>query len=142
MEDVLDLYKQPYDPLHPVVCYDEWRRALISETRPGLPLQPGQVRRVDYEYERHGVAYLQMMFEPLAGKRRICITPQHTMHEFAQGMHWLVDDLYPRAELIGVTPVIWLLISPLPCTKSFPPLKPGAFSRNWSFTARPNMAVG
>src|SRR4030042_1561933 len=42
MEDVLDLYEQPFDPQRPLVCYDEWRRDLIGETRPRFPDQPGR----------------------------------------------------------------------------------------------------
>lgn len=102
MEDVLDVYELPYDPLRPQVCYDEWRRALISETRVSLPAQPGRRKRVDYEYRRHGVAYVHMIFEPLQAKRHIRVTQQHTMHDFAHCMKWLVDDLYPRAEVIRV----------------------------------------
>jgi transposase len=102
MEDVLDVYELPYDPLQPVICYDEWRRALISETRTSLPAKPGRRKRVDYEYQRHGVAYLHMIFEPLQAKRHARVTQQHTMHDFAHCMRWLVDDLYPRAEIIRV----------------------------------------
>ena len=42
MEDVLDLYHEPYDPLRPVVCFDEGTKQLISETRTPLPMKPGQ----------------------------------------------------------------------------------------------------
>lgn len=102
MEDVLEVYELPYDPLCPQVCYDEWRRALIGETRNSLPAQPGRRKRVDYEYQRHGVAYLHMVFEPLVGKRHVRVTQQHTMHDFAHCMRWLVDDLYPWAKVIRV----------------------------------------
>jgi transposase len=102
MEDVLDVYELPYDPLRPQVCYDEWRRALIGETRNSLPAQPGRRKRVDYEYWRNGVAYLHMIFEPLRAKRHIRITQQHTMQDFAHCMKWLVDDLYPWVEVIRV----------------------------------------
>ena len=102
MEDVLDVYELPYDPLCPQVCYDEWRRALIGETRNSLPAQPGRRKRVDYEYQRHGVAYLHMIFEPLVGKRHVRVTQQHTMHDFAHCMKWLVDELHPEAEVIRV----------------------------------------
>lgn len=102
MEDVLDVYELPYDPLRPVICYDEWRRALISETHTSLPAEPGKRKRVDYEYQRHGVAYLHMVFEPLQAKRHARVTQQHTMHDFAHCMRWLVDDLYPWAEIIRV----------------------------------------
>jgi len=102
MEDVLDLYEQPYDPLRPQVCYDEWRKALISETRNGIPVQPGRRKRVDYEYKRNGVAYLHMFFEPLQGKRYIRVDSQHTMQDFAYCMKQLVDEFYPHAETIRV----------------------------------------
>ena len=39
-----------FDPQRPLVCYDEWRRALIGETRTSLPAQPGRRKRIDYEY--------------------------------------------------------------------------------------------
>jgi len=103
LEEVLDLYEQPYDPRYPLICYDEWRRALIGETRTSLPIRPGGRRRVDYEYRRNGAAYLPLLFEPLVGQRHVRITPQHTMHEFAAVMGWLVDELYPQAERIRVT---------------------------------------
>lgn len=102
MEDVLELYEQPYHPQKPQVCYDEWRRALIGETRIRLPMKPGKRERYDYEYRRHGVAYLYMLFEPLAGKRHIRVTEQHTMQDFAECMKWLVDEVYPNAEIIRV----------------------------------------
>jgi hypothetical protein len=102
MEDVLDLYEQSYDPLWPLVCYDEWRRALIGETRTSLPAEPGRRMRVDYEYRRNGVAYLNMLFEPLACKRYAEVTSQHTMKDFARCMKWLVDDIYPQAMIIRI----------------------------------------
>jgi hypothetical protein len=36
MEEVLDVYQRPYDPKRPVVCLDEARRQLVSETRTGF----------------------------------------------------------------------------------------------------------
>ena len=56
MEDVLDLYAEPYDPQRPVVCFDETSTQLLAETRPALPAQPGLPRRQDYEYRREGTA--------------------------------------------------------------------------------------
>ena len=40
MEDVLDLYAEPYDPQRPVVCFDETSTQLLAETRPSLPPRP------------------------------------------------------------------------------------------------------
>jgi len=40
MEDVLDLYAEPYDPARPLVCFDETSKQLIGETRRPLPARP------------------------------------------------------------------------------------------------------
>ena len=45
MEDVLDLYGEPYDPNRPVVCFDETSTQLLAETRAPLPAGPGRPRR-------------------------------------------------------------------------------------------------
>jgi hypothetical protein len=102
MEDVLDLYEQPYDPKRPLVCYDEGLKQLIEETRIGLPAKLGQIERYDYEYKRNGVRNLNMFFEPLVAQRHVRLTERHTMQDFAQHMKWLVDECHPEAELIRV----------------------------------------
>ena len=53
MEDILDVYQRPYDPLQPLVCMDEMSKPLIDETRVPLPIMPGQPEKYDYEYERN-----------------------------------------------------------------------------------------
>lgn len=37
MEDVLDLYEEPYDPNKPVVCFDELPYQMVAEKRTPLP---------------------------------------------------------------------------------------------------------
>ena len=69
MEDVLDLYAQPYDPQRPVVCFDETSTQLLADTRPPLPAQPGRPARQDYEYRREGTRNLFLACEPMAGWR-------------------------------------------------------------------------
>ena len=69
MEDVLDLYAEPYDPQRPVVCFDETSTQLLAETRPPLPPEPGRPLRQDYEYRREGTRNLFLACEPLAGWR-------------------------------------------------------------------------
>jgi len=100
MEDVLDQYEQLYDPKRPLVCFDEGLKQLIGETRMRQNAKPGQLERYDYEYKRHGVRNLNLFFEPLAGRRMIKITERHTMQDFAHCMKWLVDELYPQADVI------------------------------------------
>ena len=55
MEDVLDVYMRPYDPLRPQVCLDETSIQLVREKRIPLPMAPGRPARFDNEYERNGV---------------------------------------------------------------------------------------
>ena len=69
MEDVLDLYAEPYDPQRPVVCFDETSTQLLADVRPPIPAAPGQPRREDYEYRRPGTCNLFLAGEPLAGGR-------------------------------------------------------------------------
>ena len=45
MEQVLEVYQQPYDPKHPVVCMDEQPKQLIDEVNPPVPARPGQVAK-------------------------------------------------------------------------------------------------
>lgn len=102
MEDVLDLYAEPYDPSTPTVCFDETSKQLIRETRPALSATPGQVTRYDYEYERKGTRNLFMFFEPHAGYRHVKVTERRTKQDFAHCMKWLVDEAYPDAQFIRV----------------------------------------
>jgi hypothetical protein len=102
MEDVLDLYAEPYDPLRPVVGFDEASKQLIIETRASLPAKPGQVERYDYAYKRNGTRNLFMFLEPLAGQRQVDVTDQRTKQDFAHCMQWLVAEAYPEAECIRV----------------------------------------
>ena len=102
MEDVLDLYAEPYDPQRPKVNFDETSKQLIKETRHPLEARPGQPARFDYEYERNGTRNLFLFTEPQAGFRHINVTEQRTMKDFAHQMKWLVDECYPQAEVVRV----------------------------------------
>ena len=102
MEDVLEVYAEPYDPKRPKVCFDETPKQLIAETRVPLPAQPGQVERYDYEYRRNGTCNLFMFFEPDRGWRHVAVTERRTLLDFAQQMKWLVDEAYPEAEVVRV----------------------------------------
>jgi transposase len=102
MEDVLDLYAEPYDPIRPTVTFDETSKQLIGETRLPLPACPGHVARYDYEYKRNGTRNIFLVCEPQAGWRHVEVTAQRTMQDFARQMKWLVDERYPEAEVIRV----------------------------------------
>ena len=83
MEDVLEVYKRPYDARRPVVCLDEASKQLIADVTPPLPMSPGQKEKIDYEYERCGTANIFMQVEPLAGKRFVDVTDQRRAVDFA-----------------------------------------------------------
>jgi len=100
MEEVLDVYKRPYDPNRPMVCFDERPKQLIGEIRKPIPAAPGKQACYDYEYKRNGVANLFMMFEPLVGKRHVKVTNRRTKKDWAECVRQLVDEIYPQADSI------------------------------------------
>lgn len=100
MEDVLEVYRRPYDPRFPVVCLDEQSKQLVKQTREPVEAKPGQNRREDYEYERNGTANLFMLFEPLACWRYVKVTKRRTKIDFANVIRELVDELDPDAAKI------------------------------------------
>lgn len=102
MEDVLDLYEEPYDPRYPTVCFDEKPVVLHADVQPSLPVAPGRAQRIDYEYERQGTANLFFLVEPLAGKRWVVPTARRTKQDYAEQMRWLVDEGYPDAEYVRI----------------------------------------
>jgi hypothetical protein len=102
MEDLLDLYAEDFEPLRPVVCFDELPYQLVAETCLPLPLRPGRPIRYDYEYRRNGTCNLFMFFQPLAGWRHVEVTEQRTKRDFAYRMKDLVDVHFPDAEVIRV----------------------------------------
>ena len=102
MEEMLDLYAEPYDPKRPVVCFDETSTQLLADTRPPLPAQPGRPARQDYEYRREGTRNLFLTCEPLAGWRQVAVTERRTRQDFAQQMRWLVDEAYPEIAVVRV----------------------------------------
>ena len=73
MEDVLDLYAEPYDPERPVVCFDETSTQLLADVREPLPAKPGRPGREDYECLRAGTRNLSLTCEPRAGWRHVAI---------------------------------------------------------------------
>jgi hypothetical protein len=102
MEDVLELYAEPYDPKWPKINFDESTKQLIQEKREPRPPAPGQAERYDYEYQRNGTCNLFLFCEPQAGWRHVAVTAQRTQLDFAHQMQWLVDERYPEAEGIRI----------------------------------------
>jgi hypothetical protein len=92
MEQVLEVYKRPYDPKRPVVCMDEQPQQLISEVNPALPAAPGQAAKIDYEYVREGVCTVWMFVEPLGGWRDVRVTDTKKAVDWAHQVKQLVED--------------------------------------------------
>ena len=97
MEAVLDAYAAPFDPLRPVVCFDETPVQLIGEVRVPIPAKPGQTARIDYEYKRNGTANLFVFMDVNRPWRHVKVTERRTKSDFAYCMRDLVDKTLPRS---------------------------------------------
>jgi transposase len=102
MEDVLDLYAETPDPNRPVVCFDESPTQLIGEVRQPIAAEPGQVKRYDYEYRRHGTMNLFVLLDAHRPWRKVTVSERRTAVDFAACMRDLVDVDFPQAERIRV----------------------------------------
>lgn len=100
MENVLDVYKRPFDQNNPVVCMDESPKQLIGETRVPIKMREGTEKRMDYEYKRNGVCNIFIANEPLAGKRYVKITKRKTKKDWAVFIGEIADKEYPHANKI------------------------------------------
>ena len=97
MEQVLEVYKRPHDPLRPVVCMDETTKQCVKETRPPQPVAPNRPARYDAEYERNGVAHLLLYYAPLENWRRVDVKTDHVATTWAEGVRRLVEEDFPAA---------------------------------------------
>jgi DDE superfamily endonuclease len=101
MEQILEVYRKPYDPRRPVICMDEQPFQLILESRKSIPMGKGQPQRIDHEYVREGTCTVWMFVEPLACWRDVQVTERRTMVDWAQQVRRIVDHpRYAQAELI------------------------------------------
>ena len=102
MEEVLDVYHQPYAPEAPLVCIDESSKQQVMETRLPIAGQPEQPERYDYEYERNGVSNLFMLFAPFEGWRHVKVTDRRTKVDFAHCIKELLTIHYPDAVKVTI----------------------------------------
>jgi hypothetical protein len=101
MERILALYALPYDPLYPVLCFDERPCFLIGDLVEPLALQSGQPRKEHYAYEKNGSCALLAAIQPLTGQRLARVYPQRTKKEFFLFCQALAA-MYPEAVKIGL----------------------------------------
>jgi hypothetical protein len=100
MEDILEIYSKPYNPLIPVICMDEKPIQLLNETRESIPATKNHPERVDYEYERAGTASIFMFTEPLAGKREVSVRDRRTKIDWAIEMEQLLRTQYANIDKV------------------------------------------
>ena len=102
MEQILDVYAEPYDPERPGRGCDEMPYQRLAEVRAPLRAAPGQARREDYEYERKGTCNVLLAFEPLTGRRQGKVTETRKNPDFAQAMQEVAATHYPNAKELRV----------------------------------------
>jgi hypothetical protein len=133
MEDVLDLYHEPYDENRPVICFDESSKALRSHERGPLPAKPGAVERVDHWYERNGEQWIHLATEPLTGWVTVEITDRRRTTEWIDRVVELADDHYPDAECIRVAVDHLNTHNPAGFYQFFPPDEAHAYLDRFEF---------
>jgi len=95
MEDILDLYQQPFDESYPVICMDEKPYQLLGEIRNPIPIAPGKPERRDGEYVRNGTCSIFIFTEPLAGWRHVAVCERRTRIDWANQIRELLEIYYP-----------------------------------------------
>jgi len=110
MEDVLGIYQRPYNPHIPVICMDEKPIQLLDEIIERVNAKPlktdpdtgivrhGELEKIDYQYERCGVASIFVFTEPLAGWRYMEALPRRTKSDFAFMVKKINDRFYPDVD--------------------------------------------
>jgi hypothetical protein len=102
MYDILDLYKEPYDPKRPIIGVDEKPKQLLEDSRKPIPMKPGSPEKYDYEYMRKGKANIFLSVEPKAGRRVTKVTERRTKKDFANFIRDLIDLEYCDAEILRI----------------------------------------
>lgn len=100
MEDVLDVYRRPYDKNFPVVCMDEKPLQLLADARRKIKLKPGKPERFDNEYVRKGTCSIFLFTEPLIGWRYTDAYEHRTKIDWAHHIKWLLTEQYPDAKKV------------------------------------------
>lgn len=100
MEDVLDQYALPYDPLRPQICFDERPCFLIGDVGAILPMSPGKAKRHHYEYAKNGSCCVLLAFEPHTGFRYVEVRQRRTAADYAEFMQNLIRKHYHHVEYI------------------------------------------
>ena len=137
MEDLLDLYHEPYDHTHPVICFDETSKELHDHKRDPLPVRPGAVARVDTHYKRNGTRMVHLATEPLTGWVTTSVTERRRTTEWIDQMVGLADEHYPDADCIRVVLDNLSTHNPAAFYRFFPPDRAHAYLDRFEFHYTP-----
>lgn len=121
MEDILDIYEMPYNPVIPVVCMDEKPYQILGEVRDSWAMRPRDDKKVDSEYTRNGTCSIFAFIEPLGGMHHVSVRERRTAKDWAQEMKYLSDVMYPDAEKIILVMDNLNIHNPASLYKAFPP---------------------
>jgi len=137
MEDVLDLYHEPYDETHPVICFDETSKELHDHVRDPLPGGSGAGVRIDTHYERNDTQMVHLATEPLTGWVATAVTDRRRTTEWIDRMVELADEHYPDAERIRVVLDNLSTHNPAAFYRFFPPDEAHAYLDRFEFHFTP-----
>lgn len=142
MENVLETYEKPYNPLQPVICMDEQPVQLIKETRQPVPATKDHPERVDYEYERNGTASILCSANPLAvGDRQRHANTARNMTGLRKSLHFWTDDT-PNVNESRLSATISTRIRLVPSTKRLNQSEHALTFSELTFASHPNTAAG
>jgi len=99
MENILDVYRRPFDRDHRLVCFDEKPFQLIGHVHGPITRKDGSILE-DYEYVRNGTAQIVMCFEPLSGKRYVKVRDTNNRFDWVDNISGLLDNEYRDVPLI------------------------------------------
>ena len=146
MENVLEIYALPPDPVRPLVNLDEFSKQLVSEVAPPQTAQPakgekpGTPRRHDAEYVREGSASAFMIAAPHLGIRKTFVGAdgRRTALDYAAAIESICDDMFPDAEKIILVQDNLNTHCPASLYKAFPPEKARRLASKieWHYTPK------
>ncbi len=100
MEDVLDVYEMPCNPMRPVVCMDKKTYQLLGDVRKPFPMRPGDDMKIDSEYKRDGICSIFAFVEPLGRKHHTSVHEHWIAVDWVYEIKYSSDVMYLDAEKI------------------------------------------
>jgi len=142
MEDVLDLYMQPFKNQCPVICMDEKPFQLTDETRNPIPMKALKPEHRDSVYIRKDTCSIFVFTEPLASWRHLSVRERRTKVDWAHEIKDLLDVFYPNVKKVRLVMDNLNTHTLPPCTKLLIPRQPDDWRNDLRFTIPLNTGVG